>query len=320
MNRTQKACIKAASGALLLGAVAYFADPAALWARLRNAHVGWLLAGLCAAILSNVVSAWRWRALAQWLGAPMRWPDALRWYFQAIGLNALLPGAVVGGDVYRAVVLQRSGQGKAAASLSVLLDRLSGLWMLCAMGALGAVAAAPVLAPVVHLPQAWFVGILLLGTALWLVLPWALLWWLGRRDAATLPSWLHPLLHAAQRADFNTQMLMQAASSALVQLLSAAALALGGVALGIHLPVAAWTFAMAPIFLMAALPVSVGGWGTREAASAAALAPFGVPTAVAVGVGLIYGVYALVQGALGAIAFGLPSRKEREAEALEGKV
>ena len=266
---------------------------------------------------SNVVSAWRWRALARWLGAEMRWPDALRWYFQAIGLNALLPGAVVGGDVYRAVVLQRTGQGKAASSLSVLLDRLSGLWMLCAIGALGAAVAAPVLAPEVRVPQAWFVAAMLAGTALWIALPWVLLWWLGQRDAARLPAWLQPLLQAAQKPDFHAQMLVQAASSVLVQVLSAGALALGGLALGIHLPVEAWAFAMAPIFLMAALPVSVGGWGTREAASAAALAPFGVPAVVAVGVGLIYGVYALVQGALGAVAFGLPSPREREAGAAE---
>lgn len=315
MNRSQKACIKALSGALLLGAVAYFADPAALWARLRAANGWWLAAGLGAAIASNIVSAWRWRALAQWLGAQMRWPDALRWYFQAIGLNALLPGAVVGGDVYRAVVLQRTGQGKAASSLSVLLDRLSGLWMLCAMGAVGAAVSAPQLAPLLHMPPSWFVAVLLLGTALWIALPWALLWWLGRRPAAPMPGWLQPLLQAAARPDFNRQMLIQAASSCLVQILSAAALALGGKALGIELPVAAWAFAMAPIFLMAALPVSVGGWGTREAASAIALGPFGVPAALAVGVGLIYGVYALVQGALGAVAFGLPSSQQREAQA-----
>lgn len=315
MNRSQKACIKALSGALLLGAVAYFADPAALWARLRAANGWWLAAGLGAATASNIVSAWRWRALAQWLGAQMRWPDALRWYFQAIGLNALLPGAVVGGDVYRAVVLQRTGQGKAASSLSVLLDRLSGLWMLCAMGAVGAAVSASQLAPLLHMPPSWFVAVLLLGTALWIALPWALLWWLGRRPVAPMPGWLQPLLQAAARPDFNRQMLIQAASSCLVQILSAAALALGGKALGIELPVAAWAFAMAPIFLMAALPVSVGGWGTREAASAIALGPFGVPAALAVGVGLIYGVYALVQGALGAVAFGLPGRQQREAQA-----
>ncbi|HPK31293.1 MAG TPA: lysylphosphatidylglycerol synthase domain-containing protein, partial [Ottowia sp.] len=77
---------------------------------------------------------------------------------------------------------------------------------------------------------------------------------------------------------------------------------------GVHLGVAAWAFAIAPVFLMAALPVSVGGWGTREAAAVAALAPFGVAPAAAVGVGMIYGLYGVAQALLGALAFGLPAR------------
>jgi uncharacterized membrane protein YbhN (UPF0104 family) len=76
------------------------------------------------------------------------------------------------------------------------------------------------------------------------------------------------------------------------------------------LPLAVWAFVIAPVFLMAALPVSVGGWGTREAAAVAALAPFGVPAVLAVGVGLLYGVFALGQGALGALALGLPGRSQ----------
>jgi hypothetical protein len=113
-----------------------------------------------------------------------------------------------------------------------------------------------------------------------------------------------------QRPDFNAQIAWQALASAAVQVLSAAALAAGALSLHISQPVAVWAFAIAPIFLMAALPVSVGGWGTREAAAAAALAPFGVAPAAAVGVGLLYGVFALVQGALGALAFGLPRSAE----------
>jgi hypothetical protein len=101
---------------------------------------------------------------------------------------------------------------------------------------------------------------------------------------------------AAGSPNFLLQLWLQAASSALVQLLSAGALACGAMALGLHLPLAVWAFVIAPVFLMAALPVSVGGWGTREAAAVAALAPFGVPAVLAVGVGLLYGVFALGQG------------------------
>ena len=111
---------------------------------------------------------------------------------------------------------------------------------------------------------------------------------------------------AAERPDFSAQLLWQALASAAVQILSATALAGGGLALGVALPPAVWAWAIAPVFLMAALPVSVGGWGTREAAAVAALAPFGVAAPAAVGVGVIYGLYGLAQGALGALAFGLP--------------
>ena len=308
MKRAHKALLRGLLGGALLVAVIALADPARVLAQLRQAHVGWLLAGLAAAVASNVVSALRWRALARWLGADVSVRDATRWYFQAIGLNALLPGAVLGGDVYRAVVLRRAGQDTLASSWSVVLDRVSGLWMLCAIGGLGAALCADVLAPWLRLPAGVFTLLMLAGTALWLMLPWvlpALLRYGGVR-------WLAPLRAAAERPDFNRQMGWQALASAAVQVLSAAALAGGGLALGVQLPLAAWAFAIAPVFLMAALPVSVGGWGTREAATVAALAPFGVAAAAAVGVGVIYGLYALVQGAMGALAFGLPGQSARE--------
>lgn len=308
MKSAHKALLRGLLGGALLVAVIALADPARVLAQLRQAHVGWLLAGLAAAVASNVVSALRWRALARWLGADVSVRDASRWYFQAIGLNALLPGAVLGGDLYRAVVLRRAGQATLASSWSVVLDRVSGLWMLCAIGGLGAALCADVLAPWLRLPAGAFTALMLAGTALWLATPWTLPALLRRWGVR----WLAPLRAAAQRPDFNRQMGWQALASAAVQVLSAAALAAGGLALGVQLPLAAWAFAIAPVFLMAALPVSVGGWGTREAATVAALAPFGVAAAAAVGVGVIYGLYALVQGAMGALAFGLPGQSARE--------
>ena len=309
MSKLTKSLLKALVGLALLAAWIRFAHPQALLERLASANGWWLLTGLVAAIASNAVSAWRWRALAQWLGADMALKDALRWYFQAMGLNALLPGAVVGGDVYRALAMARSGQARAASNYSVLLDRLSGLWMLCAMGGLGGVACAVPLAAWLHMPAGVLATLLLCASLLWLLLPLALLWCVRRRWLSLRGAWLEPLQVLAQSPDFLQQLALQAVASTIVQLLSVAALACGGIALGITVSAAVWVFAMAPIFLMAALPVSVGGWGTREAAAVAALAPFGVPAAAAVGVGLIYGLYALAQGMLGSLAFGLPSRQ-----------
>ena len=94
MKRAHKALLRGLLGLALLAAVLALADPARVLAQLRQAHIGWLLAGLAAGIASNLVSTLRWRALARWLGAEVSVRDATRWYFQAIGLNALLPGAV----------------------------------------------------------------------------------------------------------------------------------------------------------------------------------------------------------------------------------
>lgn len=310
MSKARKAFVRALMGIALLAAVVYLANPVQLWDRLQQANPWWLLGGLGVSFASNAVSAWRWRAMAQWLGAEMSLASGMRWYFQAIGLNVLLPGAVVGGDVYRAIALQKTGQAKAASNLSVILDRVSGLWMLCAIGGLGAVACASTLAPWVHMDTAIFVTLLLVVIVLWLLLPWVALQGL-RSNWLKLPgAWLEPVRMAASSPNFLLQLWVQAASSALVQLLSAGALACGAMALGLHLPLAVWAFVIAPVFLMAALPVSVGGWGTREAAAVAALAPFGVPAVLAVGVGLLYGVFALGQGALGALALGLPGRAQ----------
>lgn len=308
MKRAHKALLRALLGAALLALVLWLAKPARVWGTLRGADPLWLALALMASIASNAVSALRWRALVHWLGARLAALPALRWYFQAIGLNVLLPGAVVGGDVYRAVTLQRSGAAAGAATWSVVLDRVSGLWMLCAVGALGAAACAATLTPWLKLPStAWLVAPLLAGTLIWLALPLAFPWLLARRRAG----WLAPVASALARPGYWAQLGWQALASAVVQVLSALALAAGAIALGVHQPAAVWLFACAPIFLLAALPVSVGGWGTREAAAVAALAPFGVAAPVAVGVGLIYGACGLAQGALGALAFGLPQARDR---------
>jgi uncharacterized membrane protein YbhN (UPF0104 family) len=308
LKRALKPLLRGLLGLALLVAVVALADWTRVLAQLRQANGAWLLAGLLAAIASHIVSALRWQALARWLGTDMRTHDACRWYFQAIGLNALLPGAVVGGDVYRAVMLRRTGQDTLASSWSVLLDRVSGVWMLCAISGLGAAACAPTLGAALRVPPATLAALALAGTAAWLAAPWCLPAVLRRWSHTRGSGWLAPLQAAAARPGCAAQLGWQMLASGAVQGLSAAALAAGGLALGIRQPLEVWAFAIAPIFLMAALPVSVGGWGTREAAAVAALAPFGVAAPAAVGTAMIYGLYGIAQGALGGLAFGLPPR------------
>lgn len=298
---TRGAALRLAAAGGLLAAVIHVAEPAVLVDTLRRADRDWLLLGLVAALLSNVASALRWRALTNWLGAAVTPPFALLAYFRAMALNALLPGAVVGGDLYRALALRQAGLPTLDAGLSVLLDRVSGLWVLLALGAGALPFAAPSMALALPLAPDWIdlscaaAAVLLLTAPLLLVaLPVT-----GGRALAALTR----LQSRLQRPRVLHQYALQLGASLVVQALSIAALACGGRALGLDLSPVIWATAAAPIFLMAALPVSVGGWGTREAAAAAVLAAFGVPAAQAVAVALIYGVFGLLQAALGGALF-----------------
>src|SRR6478672_4354362 len=75
----------------------------------------------------------RWAAIARGLGRASPLPAAVASYFRGMTMNVLLPGATVSGDLLRVYELSRLGNPLLRSGLSVLLDRLSGLWVLCAM-------------------------------------------------------------------------------------------------------------------------------------------------------------------------------------------
>lgn len=322
MRRHQRAAARIAAGAALLALLLWWVDPHELWRLLRTADPAWLALGLVLAVAANAASALRWWALARWLGAGVSADWALAMYFRGVAVNALLPGAVVGGDLYRAHALARRGLPLFEASLSVLCDRLSGLWILAVIGALAAAsglaqgAAGASLGGLQPLACGAFGPWALAGmVALALLLPLALLlaWQRGIARPQADPAsgerpWHHRLVLLAHRPHALAQYGWQVLGSTAVQLLSIGALVCGGMALGIDLPAWAWTAAAVPIFLLATLPVSVGGWGTREAAAVVALAAFGVAAPQAVAVSMLYGLAALVQ-ALGGLLLLVSHRR-----------
>ncbi|HMN66225.1 MAG: flippase-like domain-containing protein [Burkholderiaceae bacterium] len=307
---------------LLVAAILWWADPRRVLHEVAGAQPAWLLAGLASSALANFVSAQRWRALAGWLGHRIGAFAAAGLYFRAVAINALLPGAIVGGDVYRAVALNRRGLPALEAGLSVFLDRLSGLWMLVVLGAAAAAwgvadatATAVALAPAaLRAPGA---GALAALAACLLAAP-ALGIVVLRRLGATIAAqattgngWRARVAAIAQHRGAWRQYALQVVASLGVQLLSIGAFALGGRALGIELPAWSWAAVAVPVFLMATLPVSFGGWGTREAAAVVALAAFGIPAASAVGASVLYGLFALAQALAGGVLLATDPRERR---------
>jgi uncharacterized membrane protein YbhN (UPF0104 family) len=311
--------LRVVAAVLLLGAAVTLAGPQRVWAALSRAHPGWVLAGLACAAGANLVCALRWRELCRWLGLPVSRGWSVSAYFQGVAVNALLPGAIVGGDVLRAVLLRRLGHPGLEAGLSVLLDRLSGLWMLFVLGAAAVAwgtAGAPTTASDALGTAARGLGLPSLAAAATvaaaalLALPWLALRVTLRWRTGPAAGRLERLRARLAGQGIARPFAIQAAMSGVVQALAVVSLLCATRALGVDLP--AWVIAATavPIFLMATLPVSFGGWGTREAAAAVALGAFGVPASAAIGASVLVGAYALVQaiGGWRALRGGPPLR------------
>lgn len=282
--------------ALVLGSV----GPSRVGAAFAAAEPGWLVGGFCCSVASNLMSAVRWHRLLSWLGVKAPLSGLVLAYWRGIVANSILPGATLSGDALRALYLHRAGHSLVTAAVSVFLDRLSGLWVLATISLTGsAVALSTGLIPVERIPFSLPTAIALALLALTAPL---LLWQLSAKVAQHLPSKVGALLNIVHTLPRPfAQYAAQIGWSGLVQLASILAFACGGWGIGLELPFWQFLIASGPIFIVAALPVTVGGWGTREAASALVLGALGAPQEFAVGTAVLYGMFATVLGVLGAL-------------------
>jgi hypothetical protein len=297
--------LRIAGGLGLLVAVVWYADARALARNLAGADPGWFLLAVLVAIAANVVSAVRWSAIARALGMIAPTARLIGMYARGITTNMLLPGATLSGDLLRSFQLAGLGNPFLRAALSVFFDRFSGLWVLCVMSLLSAAWLALSGLPRGSAVPGELAGYILLLAALTAapLVPWPTGWLRLTRigPLATLAERIDSL--RSRLASERAALLRSVWLSAGVQILSAGALWICGRAVGLDLTFPSMLAAAAPIFIMAALPVGVAGFGTRELAAVLVLGLLGVPGDQATATALLYGLAAVVQGILAAPLF-----------------
>ena len=84
-----------------------------------------LVAAITLTALTTICSAWRWRVVAQALGAGIGLPGATGAYYRSLFLNSVLPGGILG-DVHRAVTQGRRAGDVAQGVRAVGWERLCG--------------------------------------------------------------------------------------------------------------------------------------------------------------------------------------------------
>lgn len=234
----------------------------------------YLAAALAIAVLSIVLVALRWRLLARWLGLALPAALAVRALFLGVFGAQLLPSAL-GTDLLRGWLVARHVSGVGRIAASVIADRLVALFAVCLLFTL----ANPVPK---QLPPSYAA---LLGPAAVLATGAILLVFLL---GCGQPPRARPLLGALGLA-------------LAVHALSVVVAALAARAYGVDPSLRLWVSVVPLAVIASALPISINGWGVREATIVALAAPMGVSAPEALLVSLTIGALNLIASLPGAL-------------------
>lgn len=296
---------------LVSAALLYFAlrgiNLAAVTARLSDINLGWFAASIAATLVQLGLVAWRWIDITASAAAPLTNTQVVRFNLIGSFFNQTLP-STIGGDAMRLWLVKETGAGWRNASYSVLVDR-----------AIGFIALALIV--VVSLPWSYQLIANPRGRlALELIAAGAALAGAGFLALSHVPKWLTariwPLEPVRDCSAIANRVLMSARSGPKIIMLS----------LMVHIMtvVTAWCAAQSiaasaafgqlfllipPIMLITMLPISIAGWGVREAAMTVAFGYAGLSAADGTIVSLLFGTSSFIVGILGGLVWTIGTEK-----------
>ncbi len=281
---------------------------AAIQERLSQISPGWMALALLATLVQVFFGALRWREISERCNAPLTDLQAFRINMIGTFFNQTLPSAI-GGDAMRLWLVNRTGAGWRAATYSVLVDRAIGLIAL----AIIVVASLPwsysliadsrgrlalVLTDVAAISAG--LGFLLLGRLPW---QWLKTWWLTHH--------VYACSVIANRVLFDRRSGPKIAVLSLsVHVLAVIIAWCAARAIGAPVEFSQVFLLIPPIMLITMLPISIAGWGVREATMMVAFGYAGLAQTDGTVVSLLFGAASFIVGAIGGLIGILSDEKK----------
>lgn len=301
--------IKLAVSVGLLSILFANVDLAKTWAVARTASVPWLGAALVLYFAMFLLSAWRWGILLRAQHTSVPFGALLSSFLVGSFFNNFLPSNI-GGDVVRIRDTSRAAGSKTVATTVVLVDRGLGLLGLILVAAIGASAAAAA----GERGRAIGPGMLWLtfaaGVALVVVVVAApaalarLLRPLERLHRDWVRERVTRLTTALDRfRDVPGALALCFTGGVLVQVMLVIFYATTARALAIPIALSHLAVLVPLSFLMQMLPVSVNGFGVREATFTVYFARLGLPAEAALALSLVAAALILVFSLSGALVY-----------------
>jgi uncharacterized membrane protein YbhN (UPF0104 family) len=296
---------------LISAALLYFSlrkvDLHDLASRIQFGSLGWLALAIAITFLQIFLGVLRWREIGEECGAPLKTRQAMRYNVIGTFFNQTLPSSI-GGDAVRLWLVARGGAGWRAATYSIFVDRAVGLIALAVLIA----ATLPWSYQLIYDTHGWTglllldlvalgagFGFLLIGVLPW---PWLRQWWATHH--------IHACAVIANRVLFSrTHGLKVAVLSVLIHVM--AVVIAWCVVQSIAAPV---TFGqifqlLPPVMLITMMPISIAGWGVREATMGLAFGYAGLLPNEGVNISLLFGAVSFAVGVFGGLVWILSPEK-----------
>jgi uncharacterized membrane protein YbhN (UPF0104 family) len=285
---------------------------AAIQSRLSQINLLWIGFAVAVTIFQIFLGALRWREISDLCHAPLGDLKAFRYNMIGSFFNQTLPSSI-GGDAVRLWLVQRTGAGWRAATYSILTDRAVGLIALALIivaslpwsyGMIGDAKGRLALVFVDFAALAGGLGFLLLGRLHW---AWLKIWW--------------PTRHIHACSVIANEVIFSRRSGAKIAPLS----------LSIHVlaVVIAWCCVRSiaapgsfeqlfmltpPIMLITMMPISIAGWGVREATMMVAFGYAGLAQSDGTVVSILFGAVYFIVGAIGGLVWIFSAEKAAATE------
>ncbi len=267
---------KPLAGLLLLCGILYQLDLTRLLEISRGIDYSWVGLGFICLVLSNFFSALRWRKISEILGVNISTSLAVVTYAQGITANTVLPGGILGGDFWRTLALVSIGATKSTALMTVILDRLSGVWMLSILSF-----------------AAILLQIYLKALPADISVSWVVLYSLFAFLLVFTPYFCLLFKSKAPTIFFKTAIL-----STLVQCFALIAFAFCLYAITPNFSSTGLVAVCMGIFIVGALPFAIGGFGAREFGAVMFLTLLGLSSEEGFLASALFGLLGTIQGLL----------------------
>lgn len=280
---------------------------AAISMRLSQINVGWILLAVVITLVQIFAGAIRWREISALCGAPLSTLRAFRYNMIGSFFNQTLPSSI-GGDAVRLWLIGRMGAGWRAASYSILTDRAVGFIAL----ALIIVASLPWSYEMIT-DQQGRLALVLVDTAALAAGAGFLIF--GHLHFAFLKRWW-PTRHIHACSVIANQVIFSRTSGLQISILSLSihvmAVAIAWCAVRSISATASFEqifMLTPPIMLITMLPISIAGWGVREATMMVAFGYAGLAPADGTVVSILYGAVYFIVGGIGGLVWIFSAEK-----------